>query len=93
MKEENQADPSIPSVCLRQTKCRSFVSEEETRGTQNKVVSVNGSSSQARVTPYISFAVVDSLSVVGYAGSSLYIVRHFDFVQQAYQWASSLLML
>ena len=60
-------DQSIPSVCLRQTKCRSIVSEEETRGTQNKVVSVNGSSSQARVTPCISFAEVDSLSVVEYA--------------------------
>ena len=81
MKEENQEDPSTPTavihkselshpctpVCLRQTKCRSIVSEGETRGTQNKVVSVNGSSSQARVTPYISFAEVDSLSVVGYA--------------------------
>ena len=49
-------DPSIPTaaihkselshlctpVCLRQTKCRSIGAEEETGGTQNKIVSVNG---------------------------------------------------
>ena len=57
MKEENQVDPSTPTavihkselshpstpLCLRQRKCRSIGAEEETGGTQNKIVSVNGS--------------------------------------------------
>ena len=86
-------DQSTPSMCLRQTKCRSIVSEEETRGTQNKVVSVNGSSSQARVTPYISFAEVDSLSVVGYAVHHCILSDSLTLSSRPITVASSMLML
>ena len=69
MKEENQVDPSTPTVCLRQTKCRSIGAEEETGGTQNKIVSVNGSIITGKINTLKShFAEVTSQSVVRYSG-------------------------
>ena len=64
-------------VCLRLTKCRSIGAEEETGGTQNKIVSVNGSIITGKINTLKShFAEVASQSVVGYYGSSVYTVRH-----------------